>query len=161
MDVIQSKISNVKRCGKIKIPVTKTLLILISFIFSFLVLFIFIQGLRQGIDTIIFDLLIIRIKAYFFGYLSAFTIWFDSIEDIFQNSMFMSTFAGPLNLFGLINRDLGFYAPISINNEVSTNIFTVFRSIISDLTIFGSLATAFFIGFIFQFWFQRKKKSPI
>ena len=71
---------------------------------------------------------------------------------------FLSTFAGPLNLLGVIDRDLGFYEPIYINIYNSTNIFTVFRSIVSDFSPLGAIILFFIIGFYFQIEFQKKKK---
>jgi oligosaccharide repeat unit polymerase len=131
-----------------------------SIIGSFIAFFIIIQWLRQGMDTIIVDLLFERIRAYFFGYLAAFTQWLNSANDIRTYGGFI-TFAGPLNLFGLIDRPLGFYEPINIANNVSTNIFTVFRGIIIDFSITGSIIIAFLIGYIFQLFFQKRKEEKL
>ena len=137
----------------------KIIIPIIFFIISFLFLFIFIQWLRQGLDPIIFDLIIIRIKAYFFGYLSAFTIWFGTLDDLLSINSLFSTFAGPMSLVGALDRNLGFYDSIIINKEVSTNIFTALRSLISDFSIIGTLFISFLIGFIFQLEFQKKRND--
>ena len=146
--------------ARVEFSFIKIILYSFSLLFIFLSFFIYIQWLRQGLNPIIIDLLAIRIKAYFFGYLSAFTIWFDTIESIFKSNIFFSTFAGPYNLLGIIDRPLGFYSPIFINEDVSTNIFTSLRGIILDFSIFGSIILLFLIGFFIQLVFQKKKSRP-
>ena len=66
-----------------------------------------------------------------------------------------------MNLFGLIERRLGFYDPIEINYYTSTNIFTAFRGLISDFSISGAIIFVFILGFIFQFYFQKNKKNEL
>jgi len=131
-----------------------------TFIIMFIIFFIFIQWLRQGMDTLIFELLINRIRAYFFGYLSAFSLWLGNIPE-FNFNPELITFAGPLNLIGIMERPLGFYQSIYISNGVSTNIFTAFRGIVSDFSIPGSILIAFFLGFIYQSIFQKINQFTI
>ena len=83
-------------------------------------------------------------------------IWFETIEGIFEVNSFFSTFAGPMNLFGIIERDLGFYDPIKINKTITTNIFTAFRGFVSDFSLIGSLIISFILGMYLQFVYQRK-----
>jgi len=130
------------------------------FILIFTFFFILIQWLRQGMDTIIIDLLIERIRAYFFGYLAAFSQWFGG--DIASNAnLGLITFAGPFNLFGIMERPLGFYDAINISKDISTNIFTAFRGIVTDFTISGSIVIAFIIGFIIQTIYQKNEKTTL
>ena len=68
----------------------------------------------------------------------------------------MSTLAGPFNLFGFIERDLGFYQPVNIGSDSSTNIFTAYRGLISDFTVIGSVIVIFFVGIYFQIVFEKK-----
>jgi oligosaccharide repeat unit polymerase len=132
----------------------------IVFIVGLILIFTLIQWLRQDMDVIIIDLLINRIKAYFFGYLSAFSLWF--IEPVnLSFSGGITTFAGPFNLLGILERPLGFYEPINISTNVSTNIFTAFRGIVMDFSIIGSIFIAFFLGFIFQLIFQKNHSNDI
>ena len=64
--------------------------------------FVLVQWLRQGMDTIIVDSLIDRIRAYFFGYLAAFSQWLNMMpESSIFNTGFI-TFAGPFNLIGIM-----------------------------------------------------------
>lgn len=119
--------------------------------------FVLVQWLRQGMDTIIVDSLIDRIRAYFFGYLAAFSQWLNMMpESSIFNTGFI-TFAGPFNLIGIMERPLGFYNPTYISNDVSTNVFTAFRGIVTDFSIPGAIIIAFVIGFIFQIIFQKGK----
>ncbi len=143
--------------NKPKRPYLKIIFILSVILISFTFFFILIQWLRQGMDTIIVDLLIDRIRAYFFGYLAAFSQWISSDHsiDIFGG---LITFAGPFNFVGIMERPLGFYESISIGEGVSTNIFTAFRGLTIDFTIPGSIILAFLIGFVFQFFFQKNSQ---
>ena len=111
-------------------------------------------------DELIFDLLIDRIRAYFFGYLAAFSQWLSGNIEYNSNIGFI-TFAGPFNLFGIMDRPLGFYDATQIASGISTNIFTAFRGIITDFSIPGSILIAFAIGFITQEIFQNKKNISL
>ena len=135
----------------------KIFIFLLSVISIFVALFIFIQWLRQGLSPLFFDLMVSRLKAYMFGYLSAFTLWFDNIDNFFILNLDLYTFAGPMNLFGLLERNLGFYNPIYINEITSTNIFTAFRGLINDFNPFGVLLIIFLLGFYMQVIFQKIK----
>ncbi len=127
--------------------------VIITMIFTFF--FVFVQWLRQGLDSLVIELITERLKIYFFGYLSAFTIWFGDIDNIFNSHSLMSTFAGPFSIIGLIDRSLGFYDSQIIYNGVSTNIYTALRGLISDFSIFGSIIISFIIGIFFQLQFQK------
>jgi oligosaccharide repeat unit polymerase len=141
----------------------KYLKLFIGGIFSisiFIFIFVLIQGLRQGMDTILFELLIDRIKAYFFGYLAAFTNWFNQ-EGIRNLNIGFTTFAGPFNLLGIMDRPLGFYEPVFISSEISTNIFTALRGLVTDFTILGSIIISFIIGFVFQTIYQKQNYNNL
>ena len=141
-------------------PYIKIVSMLIIILGSFTFIFVFIQWLRQGMDTIVVDLLIDRIRAYFFGYLAAFSQWISSEKDLNVFSGLI-TFAGPFNLSGIMERPLGFYESVFIGNGVTTNIFTAFRGLVIDFTIPGSFIIAFLIGFISQIFFQNKSKIKL
>ena len=136
--------NNQERKNKLKI-----ILGIIVIVFGFTGIFIFIQWLRQGMDTLVADLLVQRIRAYYFGYLSAFTQWFEyNREFVFYGGI--NTFAGPGNLLGLVDRSFGFYEPINISVGLSTNIYTALRGLIVDFTSFGALIICFSIGYFSQ-----------
>jgi len=121
---------------------------------TFTVFFVLIQWLRQGMDSIIIDLLMDRIRAYFFGYLAAFTQWIGTIDSP-NLSGGLTTFAGPFNLLGVMERSLGFYEPVNISSGISTNIFTALRGLVIDFSIPGSIFIAFIVGFFLQLSYQR------
>jgi oligosaccharide repeat unit polymerase len=121
---------------------------------AFTVFFVLIQWLRQGMDSIIVDLLIDRIRAYFFGYLASFTQWIGTIDSP-NLSGGLTTFAGPFNMLGVMERSLGFYDPANISLGISTNIFTALRGLVLDFSIPGSILIAFIVGFFLQLSYQR------
>lgn len=127
---------------------------------TFTVFFVLIQWLRQGMDSIIVDLLIDRIRAYFFGYLAAFTQWIGTIDSP-NLSGGLTTFAGPFNLLGVMERSLGFYDPANISLGISTNIFTALRGLVIDFSIPGSIVIAFIVGFFLQLSYQRGVSGTI
>ena len=129
-----------------------------SFVVFFTAFFILIQWLRQGMDIIIVESLIDRIRAYYFGYQAAFSQLL-RVGSEFHINNGLITFAGPFNLIGIMDRPLGFYNPIYISNDISTNIFTAFRGIISDFSIPVAIMIAFVIGFISQSIFQRNRSD--
>tara|TARA_Y100000590_G_C15695359_1_gene1004931 strand:+ start:168 stop:1433 length:1266 start_codon:yes stop_codon:yes gene_type:complete len=131
-----------------------------SFVLFFTIFFVLIQWLRQGMDTLILDLLIERVRAYFFGYLAAFTQWISNPIELNPNYGLI-TFAGPFNLFGVMERPLGFYDAINIGDGISTNIFTAFRGIVTDFSVPGAIMIAFAIGFIFQLVVQKNEGTNI
>ena len=123
-------------------------------ILGFTAFFVLIQWLRQGMDSIIVDLLIDRIRAYFFGYLAAFTQWVGEYESVHMSGV-LTTFAGPFNLMGVMERSLGFYEPVNISLGISTNIFTALRGLVIDFSIPGAIIITFIMGFFLQLSYQR------
>ena len=59
-------------------------------------------------DPFIVELLLTRIRAYFFGYLASFTQWVSHLDSVLP-TLGLTTFAGPSNLADIIERPLGFY----------------------------------------------------
>ena len=143
--------------GKLNISLFNGLIRFFFVIVIFTLLFIGIQWLRQGLDPIIFDLIVQKLRVYYFGYLSAFTLWLGNYYEIFSTNVVINTFAGPLNLIGALDRPGGFYDPIYINNYDTTNIFTAFRGLVSDFSISGSLMISLILGYFYQNEFQRPK----
>jgi len=123
-------------------------------ILGFTAFFVLIQWLRQGMDSIIVDLLMDRIRAYFFGYLAAFTQWVGESESVHLSGV-LTTFAGPFNLMGVMERSLGFYEPVNISLGISTNIFTALRGLVIDFSIPGAIIITFIMGFFLQLSYQR------
>ena len=147
--------------GKSRVNLTKLISYIIIPLSTFTVFFVLIQWLRQGLDPIMLEFVYLKIKSYFFGYLSAFSVWFENIDSIFYFSGSLSTFAGPLSLLGAIDRNLGFYEPVEINSFITTNIFTAFRGLIVDFSILGLIIIFFILGYFLQRQFQNRSKNNI
>ena len=114
---MSSQIYRYKGNSKLKISYLKFAIGSGIFLSMFTIFFIFIQWIRQGMDAIVTDLLIDRIRAYFFGYLAAFSEWLSRGAEINYYSGLI-TFAGPFNLIGVMDRPLGFYDSIYITNSI-------------------------------------------
>ncbi|MFQ6678518.1 MAG: O-antigen polymerase [Fidelibacterota bacterium] len=114
---------------------------------AFTFLFIGLQWIREAGGDIIFLVMIKRIKLYFFGYLSAFTIWVKNIREP-GLTLGLTTFAGPFNILGLIDRELGFYSHTFVYNGSYTNVYTALRGLIHDFSIMGSLLVCMVAGFL-------------
>ena len=133
--------------GKTKILKFQSLIILIFTFAGFTGIFILTAWLRDAGGEIFIDAMIDNVSAYFFGYLSSFTQWIQVYNQ--KNILFgMVTFAGPADLLGLTERELGFYNEVSVLGESHTNIFTALRGIIHDFSIIGGFLYFGIFGFI-------------
>ena len=136
------------------------------FIFGLLFLFllllwILLQWLRGGGDSeFIFYPIINTIKSAVLGSTTAFTTWLKNYKQ--HNMAFgLYTFAGPMDIIGLNERQLGFYSEfISLPNGYS-NIYTAFRGLIHDFSITGSILICFFIGIFAQLSYQRCRDGNV
>ena len=122
---------------------------------------IFLQWLRGGGDSeFIFYPIINSIKSAVLGSTTAFTTW---LQNYNQNSLAFGlyTFAGPVDIIGLNDRQLGFYSEfISLPNGYS-NIYTAFRGLIQDFSITGSILICFFIGIVAQLSYRRCRDGNV
>ncbi len=131
-------------------------------IFSFLVFsWIFLQWLRGGAESdFLLYPIINTIKSAVLGSTTVFTTWLQNYK---QHSLAFGlyTFAGPMDIIGLNERQLGFYTEfVSLPNGYS-NIYTAFRGLIHDFTLIGSLLICFFIGILSQLSYQRCRDGNI
>lgn len=126
----------------------------------FIFLFIAIDWLRFAGGEMFTDLIIGRIKLYFFGYLSAFTTWVTYNYNI-DYTLGMSTFAGPFDLLNLIDRKLGFYNHTHIYNIYFTNVYSSLRGLINDFSLFGTLLMGMIIGFLSTVTFNKTLNNNI
>ena len=126
----------------------------------FVFLFVALQWLREAGGDFVAELLIERIKLYFFGYLSAFSLWVSSVQNV-DITLGMTTFAGPFSFLGIIDRELGFYDSTTIYGLTSTNVYTALRGIINDFSIVGSLVFGMGIGFGATMAFQKSLQGYI
>ena len=110
-------------------------------------------------DPLIIELLVERIRSYFFGYLPAFTYWLGQDHLFIGPTLGLTTFAGPSNLMGMMERPLGFYIPVSIGPGITTNIFSALRGLIIDFSVLGSFVISFIAGFLSQLAFNRVRSG--
>ncbi len=138
----------------------KSLLLIIFFGITFIVIFVLTAWLREAGGEFIFSAMVENIRVYFFGYLSSFTQWAQNYN--YDNlTMGLITFAGPADLIGLTDRGLGFYNEISILGESHTNIFTALRGIIHDFSIFGGFLFFLLFGLISTLAYRKCIQNKI
>ena len=122
---------------------------------------ILLQWLRGGGDSeFIFYPIINSIKSAVLGSTTAFTTWLQNYK---QHSLAFGlyTFAGPMDIIGFNDRQLGFYSEfISLPNGYS-NIYTAFRGLIHDFSITGSILICFVIGIVAQLSYRRCRDGNV
>ena len=131
--------------------------LLIFLLFSW----IFLQWLRGGGDSeFIFYPIINSIKSAVLGSTTAFTTWLQNYKQ-YSLAFGLYTFAGPMDIIGLNDRQLGFYSEfISLPNGYS-NIYTAFRGLIHDFSITGSILICFVIGIVAQLSYRRCRDGNV
>ena len=129
--------------------------ILLSFMIM-IILFISIKWLRSGAnDPFLIMVFLDNARISYFGHLSAFSTWLYNYHYV-GLTFGANTFSGPLDWLGIIEREIGFYKEnIILANSVYTNIFTVFRGLIEDFSIPGTLVFGFGIGVLARLAFNR------
>jgi len=130
-------VSTAERGSEYKI---KWVNILVSVIGIFIILFISTYIRNYGIsgNTIVNALGYTRnlFFYYTFAHLLAFDNWFfDYVWEIFTWGQY--TFFGIFNTLGLAHREVGIFREVSYIGLLRTNVYTVFRSIITDFSPFG------------------------
>ncbi|MDI6792496.1 MAG: O-antigen polymerase [bacterium] len=112
-------------------------------------IYMLLQWLRGGIEASAnFSNIFVHMKVAIAGYLSAFTAWYNTYE-FYKLSMGAYTFAGPFNFLGLAEREQGLYSiPVYIESGSFTNIFTIFRGLIQDFSLPGTLVIFFLAGLV-------------
>ena len=91
----------------------------------------------------------------YFGHISAFSTWLNDYHYV-GLTFGANTFSGPLDLLGLIKREIGFYKEnIYLANGSYTNVFTIFRGLIDDFSIPGTLIIGFGIGVFARLAFNK------
>jgi len=139
----------------------KTIIVILFLLLFLLCVWIFLQWLRGGANSEFILLPIVDlIKSAALGTTTAFTTWFQYSQhnDI---SYGLYTFAGPMDLIGLNDRELGFYKDFIALPNGYTNIYTAFRGLIHDFTVPGSIFICLFIGIIAQLSYYRCRDGNI
>jgi oligosaccharide repeat unit polymerase len=90
-----------------------------------------------------------------FGHISAFSTW---MRDYHYTGLSFgsNTFSGPLDLIGIQEREIGYYKrDVFLSSSLYTNIYTVFRGLLQDFSIPGTLVVAFGLGMAARISFDR------
>jgi oligosaccharide repeat unit polymerase len=116
-------------------------------------LFGVLQLLRGGQKDILAGLALIipRLRPWFFGHVSAFSIWFDQCFPNFGPPLGGArTIAGVFDVLKISTRERGLYSEFVVisSSNASTNVYTVFRGLIEDFSIPGSMAFFFVFGLV-------------
>ena len=130
-------------------------LAVVSLIF-FVFIFISVNWLRSGADdSFLIMALLDNARITYFGHLTAFSTWINGYQ--YKSLAFgANTFSGPLDLFGVIDRKIGFYEEnIYLSGHGYTNIFTFFRGLVEDFSIPGTLLAGFVIGLLARLVYNR------
>ena len=82
-----------------------------------------------------------KLQLYAAGHLGAFSVWFDSTQiPLLPRTRGAFTFAGLFDLLGLQARQAGVVSdPVLISDGVNTNIYTMYRGIITDFGMVGGV----------------------
>jgi oligosaccharide repeat unit polymerase len=101
------------------------------------------------------ELIINSLKSYSGGHLFAFSDWFshrylDESSFIYSQPFMQNGFYTFMSIYRLLGDDryvpLGIYDEFYVNSQITTNIYTVFRGLISDFTLLGSLLAMVVMG---------------
>ncbi|KAA9013819.1 O-antigen polymerase [Niallia endozanthoxylica] len=148
------------RLGKLNIPAR--LFLQLSIVGIFLTgIFVWLSMLRYQMFSLsglkfIFD----RLTVYYVGYLAGFSEWFVSSAYAINNiGMGAFTFAGVFDVLGIKARSAGIFTEGVSVGDSGTNIFTIFRYLIEDLTLPGSLVYLFLIGIIAGKAFESTRRG--
>ena len=122
----------------------------------FIFLFISVRWLRSGADDPFLILYLLEnVRISMFGHISAFSTW---MRDYHYTglSFGLNTFSGPLDLIGIQMREIGYYKErVFLSSALYTNIYTVFRGLVQDFSIPGTLIIAFGSGMAARISFDR------
>ena len=122
----------------------------------FILLFISLKWLRSGGDDPFLVLYLLEnVRIGMFGHITAFTTW---IRDYHYTGLSFgsNTFSGPLDLLGIQDREIGYYKEhVLLSSGLYTNIYTVFRGLVQDFSIPGTLIIAFGSGMAARICFDR------
>ncbi len=138
----------------------KTVMLAALSFMIFIMLFISVKWLRSGADDpFLIILLLDNARISLFGFISAFSTWVKDYQ--YAGLTFgANTLSGPLDLFGIIDREIGYYKEnIFLAGKGYTNIYTAFRGLIEDFSIPGSLIIGFAIGVLARISFNKCCRS--
>ena len=95
---------------------------------------------------------------YAFAHLLAFDHWFANFTwEVFTGGQY--TFFGIFNTLGLANREIGIFRDVLYIGSLHTNVYTVFRSIVTDFSPIGGLLFMALLGFIASYAYKKVRFS--
>lgn len=95
---------------------------------------------------------------YAFAHLLAFDHWFAGFTwEVFTGGQY--TFFGIFNTLGLANREIGIFRDVLYIGSLHTNVYTVFRSIVTDFSPIGGLLFMALLGFIASYAYKKVRLS--
>lgn len=95
---------------------------------------------------------------YAFAHLLAFDHWFAGFTwEVFTGGQY--TFFGIFNTLGLANREIGIFRDVLYIGSLHTNVYTVFRSIVTDFSPIGGLLFMALLGFIASYAYKKVRFS--
>lgn len=96
------------------------------------------------------------LKPSFFGHISTFTTWFNNNwRNDFTPAFGAYSLSGVFDALGIKERLSGIYREEIMLGKHGSNVYTVFRGLIQDFTLFGSFIVSFAAGFLSQFFFAK------
>lgn len=137
--------------GRIKLFTAKRLVIFFIIVLFIIILFVVLQMSRGAVISLnLIPEIVFKLRAWFFGHLGAFSIWFQQNFYRSEKPTFgVYTFGGLYDLFGLHNRVPGLYVEqVEVAPGLETNIFTIYRGLIQDFTPPGALFILFVAGLL-------------
>lgn len=139
------------------------------FIFTFLLLFIFILGLMYREQSFKFNSdefsQLKNFRIYAVGALSSFSVFLDNYDMNSSLTFGRYTFASLFQLFDLYEfESFGYYVDylyISRTSDDSTNVYTIFRSAIEDFGFLGSALYMLILGFFSRLAYSKAMKGNL
>ena len=132
-------------------------------IFVFFLLLFTTMVMRTGrTDSDTVEIIKSKFVEYAVGSVPCFDIWYSNTELNWNYSYGTKTFYGISNFIGLAKREQGVYTvPVDFGigkHKLSSNVYTIFRSLVEDYSSIGACIFLFFLGFISNFCIYMLKR---
>jgi oligosaccharide repeat unit polymerase len=163
--VIVSSYANNNTFFRIRLVTTIKILFFSILFFTILFLSMIFRSGEFDLETI--QAMSQKFILYAFGHLPTFDLWFTKNIGHLNPTGGVKTFYGITNYLGIAQRNQGVFTDLTSfgkNNfsGMSTNIYTMFRFILEDYGLFGSILMLFITGIISGFtWLMIKKQTNI
>lgn len=147
-----------------KFPVItkKSILYLILSFLVVVILLLFSMMLRIGrIDKVSLEIVLQKFLSYAFGHIIAFDNWFASYvsaDDPHTLTWGKYTFFSIFDRLNIAQRPQGVYEDYVNVNQISTNVYTLFRGLVEDFGVSGTIFTFVLLGTLSGYSVQSIKK---